>query len=88
MTFASGYQRKDWELFDHTGLIRTAISDRNEARDLVIINANPAFYAKHYTTNEEIRWEDVCAEPWPGSGAPLYEPYGEPPPDWPYGNGC
>jgi hypothetical protein len=77
-----GPVRRDWELFDAAGLQRTGIREQ-EARDLVIINADPVVYVKHYVTEVEVRWSDVCAEPWPDP-----DRYGDSPPDWPYGNGC
>lgn len=76
-----------WSTY-YRGIVGRRNVGDEEALSLVLINADPDFYVKHQVTGEEIRWSDVCAEPWPGSGPPLYEPYGEPPPDWPYGNGC
>lgn len=83
----SGYVRKDWELYDSTGLVRTAIKTETEAHDLVLIDANVnGCWAKHYTTEQTILWSDVCAEPWPSDETG--SPYGTPPEGWPYGNGC
>lgn len=76
-----------WNLYDRSGLVRRYINE-TEAHDLVVRNADPDVYVVDTETGTEIHWADVCAEPWPGSGPPLYEPYGEPPLDWPYDNGC
>lgn len=74
-----------WDLYDASGRVRRNIGAA-EARDLVIINADPAVWIKNHDTAEEIHWSDVCAEPWPSDEAGY--PYGTPPEDWPYGNGC
>lgn len=89
MAVAKGRVRSGWELFDNSS--GPWISGKTEAyvHDHVVMDADVnGLYAKHYDTGVEIRWADVCAEPWPGSGPPEWTPYGAPPEDWPYGNGC
>lgn len=84
----------NWQYFDGEELVFSGVSERT-ARDTVIINANPAFWAKDSETGNTIRWSDVCSEPWPNRpddpdnimNDPNY-PYGAPPEGWPYGNGC
>lgn len=87
--------RHDWEIYDRNGgPYRTGLGEL-EAHDLVVMDADQnGLYVKHFVTQATIRWSDVCSEPWPnrpddpdGAGDPNY-PYGAPPEDWPYGNGC
>lgn len=83
-----------WKLYEGSQLLKSKIPER-EARDLVIINANPVVWVKDSVTGTEVHWSDVCAEPWPNrpddpdnpEADPNY-PYGAPPAEWPYGNGC
>jgi hypothetical protein len=91
-----------WELWSGQQKLISKRAER-EARDLVRINADPVVWVREYTgsvqthdhqyTGNEVHWADVCSEPWPSypdespDGDPNY-PYGAPPPDWPYGNGC
>lgn len=88
-------QRSDWEVWEGTKLVRTGMTNFDQARDLVRIAANPIYFIKHYTTEEEVRWSDVCSEGWPtypDDPNNLYDeewyPYGGPPSSWPYGNAC
>jgi hypothetical protein len=69
-----------WDLYDATGRVRAGIRD-SEARDLIIMAADPQVYIRNPETGTEIHWADVSSEPWPTDRG-----YGDPPPDWPYGN--
>lgn len=86
-----------WQLVEGSNMVRELDGPNAErdARDLVIISANPSFWARDKGTGSAVRWGDVCAEPWPNrpddpnnAGDDPNYPYGAQPPEWPYGNGC
>jgi hypothetical protein len=47
-----------WELVDSTGVVRNHLS-QSEARELVIVNADPTVFARS-ESGAEMRWPDVA----------------------------